>query len=100
MARIFITKTEGEWDAMAIILSELQKKAGLASYVRHESSRLITDYKKCPYCITQAEGEKVQKEFCIPDNEYEVLKLIAEKMKISVSSVIDDLVISPLLLPK
>lgn len=100
MARIFITKTKGEWQAIVIILSELRKKAGLPSYVRNESSRLIRDFKDCPDCITPAEGEKVQREFCIPDDEYEELLKIAEKMKITVSSVIDDLVISPLLLPK
>lgn len=100
MARIFITKTKGEWEAVNIILSELRKRARLSKYVRNESLRLVRDFKECPNCITPADGDKVKMQFLIPDNEYEELKLIAEKMKISVSSVIDDLVISPLLLPK
>jgi len=56
MARICITRTEGEWEA----INEGMKN-GLSHYIRMECSTLIEDFKDCPLCITPADGEKNRK---------------------------------------
>lgn len=99
MVRIYITRTQGEWKAMETILAELQRKA-IPSYVRNECHKIVKEYKGCEDCVTPAEGEPIKWQFCIPDDDYIELKKIAEKMKKTVSSMIDEMVISPLLLPK
>lgn len=95
MARICITRTQGEWD---IIVAGM--KNGLSHYIRMECSTLIDDFKDCPLCITPASGDKIERQFRIPDDVYKELEKISKTAQRPISSIIDDFIISPLLLPK
>lgn len=95
MARICITRTEGEWET---ILSTM--KNGLSQYIRMECSTLIRDFEDCPNCVTPADGKKIVRQIKIPDEVYRELEKIALKAQKPVSSIIDEFIISPLLLPK
>lgn len=95
MKPIIITKTRGEWD---LIYDKIGKKK-LTNFIRSEVRKLGNAYEKNPLVVCPADGEKIDKRPYIPQDSYDKLKIISQKMKIPVSSVVDKLIIQPLLHP-
>lgn len=93
--RAIIVRTEGEWKA----IEQRINKSDLNSYLRCELSKLNTKYKECPGCVTHADGELKRKEYLIAADVYQTLELLSIQMKRPISTIIDNLLINPLLLP-
>lgn len=93
---IYLIKTEGEWDAIEKAISKMGRK-NLNKFIRTEANKLGNAYIECPDCITQASGEKLEKRPKIPIESYKKLEKIAKRMDVKVSTVIDILIILPLL---
>jgi hypothetical protein len=94
---ISISKTAGEWEIINQKISESGKE-NLSEYIRGEVRKLQIKFRECPECITPATGgTAITKRPYIPIYYYAEIKLIALRMSIPVSSVIDELIISPLL---
>ncbi len=93
--RIALTRTRGEWDK----LDKIFKEKGFHTYIRQESSRIANMAKKCLECVTPAAGEKIQRRHQIPTPIYEDLLAIANLRGIPVGQFLDDLLLTPLLLP-
>lgn len=93
---LFINKTEGEWKLIQekILLSG---KKDLSVFIRSEIRKLKNSCENFPHQITCADGEKKTKRPYIPIEQYNEIEIIAKKMKVDVSTVIDHLIISPLL---
>lgn len=98
--RILITRTKKEWNLILLKIAEKNKRSGLPSYIRHSTSSLIKDFEDCPDCLDNSDGNKIKRAFIVPVDDYKKLEKIAKKLHKPISTVIDDLVISPLLLPK
>lgn len=99
LKRIYIQRTAGEWN----VINEEVKKLGkqdLHTYLHCGISRLKRIYQECPDCITPAQGEITQKSHQLPDELYEILEKLSQKMKKPISSIVDDLLITPLLRPR
>lgn len=96
---ISIVKTEGEWTVILGKIAELGKK-DFSVFIRSEVRKLGSAYTKCPKCVSRASGEKKTKRPYIPNELHKKLKEISRQMKIPISSVVDNLIILPLLQEK
>jgi hypothetical protein len=90
-----LKKTKAEWEFL-----ERNNYKNLDRFLRSEIDKLVTKFNKCPNCISKAGGEPVEKRPRIHRTQYEQIEIIAKKMKISPSRVIDRLIIAPLLMPE
>lgn len=95
---IFISKTQWEWDIISQKIADLGKK-NLITFIRHEVRKLGNNYKNDSCPIKEDFGKKICKRPSISTSSYEKLHDISTKMKIPVSSVVDRLIIQPLLRP-
>lgn len=100
MARIFIKKTQEEWNNLSFIMSRQEFRSGLPNFIRRESFRFVQEVKDSPDKISTLENMKIQKEFIFPESQYEELFRLSVILRKPVSTIIDEFVISPLLLPK
>lgn len=94
--RISLQRTEGEWQKIEQILKD--KGIDWHSYIRRESSRLVNEHKACDVCVSPAEGEIDRRRHNIPIPMYEELSLLAARMGKDVGTVIDEFLLTPLLL--
>lgn len=97
--RVFVVRTEGELNAIDVRILELGK-IDMAAYIRSEIKKVGVLFNECPLCITPADGEKKEKAFYISNESYEILRQLSDKMKRPISSVFDELFITPLLMPE
>lgn len=95
--RISILRTEGEWKHVMALLYE-QKQTDIHGYLHREISRMTNIFKDCEVCITPADGHMKSFRHNIPTHIYEKLLPIAQKMGKPVATIVDDLLITPLLL--
>jgi len=93
---LFISKTKWEWD---VILKKVVNsgKKDLSFFIRHEVWKLGLEYINDNKPIHEEMGRKICKRPYIPIESYKKLEIIAEQMKIPVSSVVEKLIIQPLL---
>lgn len=93
--KVYITKTEGEWQT----IDEKISKSGyeFSKYINRQISLINIQFRDCPNCVTPASGEKKQRQHYVPPHLYTTLELLSEQMKIPVSTIIDRLIIIPLL---
>jgi hypothetical protein len=96
---IFLIKTEGEWDAIEDSIRNMGRR-NFNNFVRTEVNKLAKAYEKCPECITKASGKQLIKRPKIPMESFEKIEMIARKMNVAPSTVIDILIIHPLLQEK
>jgi hypothetical protein len=96
--RIFIRRTQGEIDAINKRVSELGKDMNM--YLRSEICKLNKKFEECPESVTPATGKKDQFSFYVSEYSYNTLNRIAVKMQRPISTVFDELLISPLLRPE
>ena len=96
--KLHIKRTKGEW---ALIEKKLKKmgKPGLHQYLHSEVHKLNRLYKECPQCVSAGDGQKQIVRHQIPEPIYEMLAELSIKMHKPISNIIDDLLITPLLLP-
>lgn len=98
MKRVKVNRTEGEIDFLEKKL-KLMGRNNLRAYLGAELRKLAKEYNKCPGCITPAIGARKTKELQIDTEVYSALKALSTIMQKSIDSIIDDLLIVPLLQP-
>lgn len=91
--RIRIQRTEGEWEE---VFSQIGSP-DLNRYLQKEIEKLRKKFTECKECVTYAEGAKIEKCHYTKDDSYEFLNEVAKIMKKPVSTVVDELIINPLL---
>lgn len=97
--QLSVSKTKGEWSLIQEKVIAAGKK-DLNAYIRCEAMKIKKAFKKNPSWVTYAKGERIEKRPYLPLSMYEDLDIIAMQMKIPVSTLIDRLIIEPMLLPK
>jgi hypothetical protein len=97
--RITIYKTVGEWEIINSRIKEIGKKT-IQGYMTSKVHEVTTGFIKNPKNVTSANGKKKAKQFPVEYSTYLILKELSEIMQRPVDSIIDDLVIVPLLSPK
>lgn len=94
--KVYITKTNKEWDAIDEKLSQLGK-SDLRAFINRKISQLEKEYKKCPKCVCDEINKgKKKKKISIPESK--VIQKISVKTGKPMSAVLDRLIIDPLLL--
>jgi len=97
--KITIRRTVGEFELIDLRLEEM-RRGKLTAYLRTQTRKLATEYKRCPGCITPAWGNKSEKNFFIDNQQtYKALQDISFIMQKPISSIVDDFFITPLLAP-
>jgi hypothetical protein len=99
LKRIYLWRTEGEWEVLEAKIKELGKTS-FSSYLRSEIPKLQAILNECPDCITPAKGERKEKIISITEESFNTIKEISEKMHTGMASVIDEFLITPLLLER
>lgn len=97
--KIYIQRTEGEWQYLDQKAREMGK-TDIHSAIRCQISKLQKEFKECPSCVTPAGGEKKVRKHFIPPHQLEELQKIADIMQKPLTAVVDEFVITPLLLPQ
>ena len=93
---MYIIKTQGEWNALNEKVQALGK-SDLHSYMRCEISRLMILWEHCRVCVTPASGDRIKIRHHIPDDIAVKLTELSLIMKKSPSTIIDQLILMPLL---
>lgn len=94
--QVKLVRTQGEWDSIDKLLSDAGDN-GWCEFLKKNISLLRDQYRKCPTCITPANGDKKKRCIDLNEGQYKLLEAIAFQMKKPVASVIDELIISPIL---
>lgn len=92
-------RTEGEWDALEQHVKSLGKR-DINRFVNSKTYDLIKRFKECNKCISSCEGEKKKKWFYIDEESYKTLEEMESVIKKPIGAIINELVITPILLPK
>ena len=78
---------------------ELNKNNSLNSYISNKIRVLIREYKKCPNCIVEALQKNNYSKFqYVPNDDLSILKEISEKSKKPIATIIDAIIITPILI--
>lgn len=91
--RISIQRTEAEWDKIRSVIPNRD----IGRYLMKEILRIERMYKENPHSITIAAGIKTAKSRRLHPETYRCMKEISRKMKRPISTIIDELVIAPIL---
>lgn len=94
--QIKIHRTEGEWRELEKLVLDTGK-GDMKSFLRREILTLAKRLNECEKCVSNAEGEMIEKRFYISAQSVNILEAISERMKKPVGSVINDIIISRLL---
>lgn len=97
--KVFISRTQREWDAIENKLKEIGRN-NLNSYIRGQISLLERQYADCPSCVCTSVGKRIQKPFTVQPTPFKTLDKVSLKTGIPVSTIIDRLIIDPLILSK
>jgi hypothetical protein len=97
--QIYILRTEGEWELAEKHVIE-HHYGDLHSYLRREISRLKNKYQECDVCVSAAMGSVKRLRHNIPIEIYDALQPLAERMHKPISTIIDHMLITPLLFPQ
>jgi len=97
--QVSISRTEGEW---ALILNKIcppgdQPMKAMSKHIRRETLKIKTRLKELPESIVWMGGEKVEKKPWVDNSILADIDYIATTMKVSRQTVIDRLIITPLL---
>jgi len=98
--RVCISKTKREWKVIDKRINELGTKS-FNRYLNKKISSLIEDYNKCPEAIHDfLIGEKPVRQKSITPEVNKVLLKISVDTKLPVSTIVDRIIITPLLIEK
>jgi len=98
-SRIFISKTEKEWVKIDARLAEMNRP-DFNKYVRGQISLLVSKINDCPDCVCEninGIGDKKIRQHILSPYSIESLKLIELKTGLKPSTVVNELIIEPLL---
>lgn len=96
MQQVKIIRTQGEWTAIDKKIKDMGIR-NIRTHIKYQTIRLAKQFDECENCITKANGSKHRKTFYFDEYCMKFLELVALKMKKPLSSVVDDLIINPLL---
>lgn len=92
VTKISISKTSSEWEVIKNRLQEIDKK-NISTYIQSEIWKMKSKLAECPNCIApKNEGDPIVKRPYIRTEAYEDMKLIALKINIHPSIIIDHIV--------
>lgn len=98
--RVTIVKTNREWKIIEKRISELGSK-DYNRYLHKKIASLIEDYKKCPECINNfLLGKKSIRQKTLSFDFYKILSEISENTGVPISTIVDKVIITPLLIEK
>lgn len=97
-SKIYISRTKREWNAIEKKLEELGRK-DFSSYVRGSLLLLKKQYKDSPSSVCTAVEKRIQRPQRIPEEYFEMLDVISLRTGLPVSTIVDRLIIDPLLMP-
>lgn len=98
--KIRITYSNREWKIIDKRIRELGSK-DYNRYLSKKISALLNDYNNCPDCIIEALApNKKRRDNLIPSDLYNTLRIVSQKTDIPVSTIVDKLIILPLLIEK
>lgn len=93
--KLYISRTKKEWETIEQKLSQIGK-SDLASFINRKVYQLEKEYKKCPQCVCEIVEDRKQKKISV--SYPKVLQKISVKTGKPISTVLDRLIIEPLLL--
>lgn len=96
MPRIRISRTQTEWAA----IRENGNKKGIRSAVLRATSSFVKELKENANKSDSIECKRISRQFTIPQEDYNEIVKLAIKLHTPVATVIDQLIISPLLISK
>lgn len=91
--KLSISKTDEEWD---IIEQKIGGKS-LTDYVWPEVNKLLKQFEDCNECLKKAKRTTTEKRPYLPTPTYTKLSKFAKKIDVSPSTIVDILIIQPLL---
>lgn len=99
-AVLYLTHTNREWKIIDTRIKELGSK-DFNRYLNSKISSLMNDYNNCTECVCDAlvPNKKTRKKRISPAL-YEKLKEISEQANLPISTIIDKLIVTPLLIEK
>lgn len=98
MRRITIKRTAGEYRHIEDVLKKIGRQ-DIKKYIRAELRKILREFEDCPECITVANGKRTEKVIYVDNDIYSMLVSLSTIVKKPVNSIVDDLIIVPLLLP-
>lgn len=94
--RIFLTRTQKEWQLIEKRIGEISRQ-NMHAYINSRISILQKEYGDCPDCVCFG-GSKQTKKFYITPDQFEILSRISQKTGIHESTIVNKLIIEPLLI--
>lgn len=91
-----------EWKIIDKRIKELGARNTIHNYLHNKMQSLAKDYNYCPDCILESLSDKYteKKRHHVPLDIYNVFKEISDKSKVPLTTIIDRLIIAPLLIEK
>lgn len=96
LKKLSLTRTKGEWREVEKKMNKSNKK-DFSCFLRSEINTFLKTYYECPNCVIKAKGQSIEKRPYIFPHQLKELEPIANRMKIPVSTLVDRLIITPLL---
>jgi len=94
--RIFITRTQKEWELIELRLSQINR-SNMNAFINSRICGLEKEYADCPQNIYFG-GNKITKRFYIPPQTFEILSKLNEITGTHESAIVNKLIIEPLLI--
>ena len=88
-------RTQGEWDAVMAIAQE--EGVDINRFWKRKITLLREKCRQCPECVIKSKGKKVRKPIELTEGQFVFFHDLAKKMKKPVTSVVNELLISPIL---
>lgn len=91
-----------EWKIVDKRIKELGARNTIHNYLHNKMQSLAKDYNTCPDCILESLSDKgtEKKRHHVPMDIYNVFKDISQKSKVPITTIVDRLIIAPLLIDK
>lgn len=98
---IDLRRNTREWKVFNKRIKELNSQNDFSRYLNNKTMSLIKDYNSCPECILKSlEIYTKKKRHHIPNELYDVLIEISEKSTVPIATIINLLIVQPLLIEK
>lgn len=91
--RLTFQRTKSEWDYILSIIPE----GDLNRFLNKEIVKLVKKFDESPSEVTCASGDKSSKTYRPHPDTYDGLESISKRMKKPIASIVDELIISPIL---
>lgn len=91
--RIIPSRTKKEWDE----IDKISEGTEWSIFWRRQINILREEYRQCPNCVIKASGQKYRRSIEISEGQYDFLKSLAKQMKKPIASVVNELLISPII---